>query len=312
MVLASLAALERSHRRHDEVIAELLEAARRFAAGRPDAGDLGRVRDAVAYFEGSVTRHFVDEDGSVFPRLSTRRPALAPALAELSAEHPTQITLQTEVAAAAQELDGDARPSAGKTLLDAATRLAKTHHAHVGREDAIFANAHEALTAEDDREIVAEMEMRRDRNGDGRRRSADRPAIGRDATPAAPQPRTRASRATGATTTLTTRRASVAARSSAKRTTKPAVSKPTRPAAARSAKPAATRQAKLAATEHTRSAKLAATRSAKLAATRSAKLAATRSAKLAVTRSAKRAATKQTTRAAARPARRAGGSSQKR
>src|SRR5512140_337769 len=144
MELASLAQLERSHRRHDEVMAELLEAARRLAAGRPDGGDLDRVRDAVAYFERAVARHFVDEEGSVFPRLSTRRPEPA-------------------AAAAARELDDESRPSAGKTLLDAATKLAEAHRAHVRREDEIFAGAHEALTAEDDAEIVAEMETRRGR-----------------------------------------------------------------------------------------------------------------------------------------------------
>ncbi|HEX8109427.1 MAG TPA: hemerythrin domain-containing protein, partial [Kofleriaceae bacterium] len=141
----------------------LLDAARRFAAGRPEAGDLDAVHEAVAYFGRAVTRHFVDEEGSVFPRLSTRRPELAAALAELSAEHPAQIAMQAEVAAAARDLDGDARPAAGKTLLDAATRLADAHRSHVGREDQIFATAHEALTAEDDAEIAAEMEMRRDR-----------------------------------------------------------------------------------------------------------------------------------------------------
>src|SRR3954464_13782096 len=102
MERASRAQLERSHRRHDEVMAELLEAARRLAAGRPDDGDLGRVRDAVAYFERAVARHFVDEEGSFFPRLSTRRPELAAALAELSAEHPAQIAMQAAVAAAAR------------------------------------------------------------------------------------------------------------------------------------------------------------------------------------------------------------------
>jgi hemerythrin-like domain-containing protein len=170
MELASLVQLERCHRRHDQVMTELLEAARRLAAGRPDEGDLDRVREAVAYFERAVARHFVDEEGSVFPRLSTRRPELAQALAELSAEHPLQIALQAEVASAAHELDGEARPTAGKVLLDAATKLAEAHRAHVGREDALFANAHEALTAEDDAEIVAEMETRRGRDDNGHRR----------------------------------------------------------------------------------------------------------------------------------------------
>ncbi len=167
MELVSLARLERSHRRHDHVMASLLEAARRLAAGRPDEGDVATVHEAVAYFERAVTRHFLDEEGSVFPRLSTRRPALAAELAALSAEHPTQIQMQGAVAAAAREMvDGEARPNAGKVLLDAATRLAEAHVTHVGREDAIFQIAQSALTAEDDTEIVAEMETRRDREFD--------------------------------------------------------------------------------------------------------------------------------------------------
>lgn len=208
MELASLAQLERSHRRHDDVMAELLDAARRFAAGRPDPGDLDLVRDAVAYFARAATRHFVDEEGSVFPRLSTRRPELAQALAELSAEHPAQIAMHAEVAAAAHDLDGDARPNAGKTLLDAANRLAEAHHAHVVREDEIFATAHEALTAEDDAEIVAEMEMRRVREpgaGGARPRAAARPRTTARARPSIKR---------------SPQRASVAARTKVQRTAK--------------------------------------------------------------------------------------------
>ena len=167
MELASLAQLERSHRRHDEVMAGLLEAARRLAAGRPDEGDVARVHDAVAYFERAVTRHFLDEEGSVFPRLSTRRPELAAELAALSAEHPTQIAMQGEIAAAAKELDSGARPNVGKALLDAANRLADAHRAHVVREDELFKLAHEALTGQDDVEIITEMETRRDRDDEG-------------------------------------------------------------------------------------------------------------------------------------------------
>src|SRR5262245_61402264 len=184
MPLASLEQLARSHRRHDDVLAKLLDAARRFAAGRPDPGDLDAVAAAVSYFERAVPRHFLDEEGSVFPRLSTRRPELAPELAALSAEHPPQITLQTQVITAARGLDGESRPAAGKALLDVATRLADAHRAHVAREDAIFATAEEALSAEDDNEIVAEMETRRDRDGRGRQRGGGGGGGGRRATSA--------------------------------------------------------------------------------------------------------------------------------
>ncbi len=166
MSLASLDQLDRSHRRHDDVMAQLLEAARRLAAGRPHDTDVEVVRDAVAYFERAVTRHFLDEEGSVFPRLSTRRPELAEALAALSAEHPAQIALQNAVAEHAKQLDDESRPGAGKALLEVAERLAEQHRMHVQREDEIFASAHEALTEQDDADIVSEMETRRDRDGE--------------------------------------------------------------------------------------------------------------------------------------------------
>jgi hemerythrin-like domain-containing protein len=162
-VLASLAQLEKCHRRHDDVMEGLLAAARRLAAGRPDTGDVDTVHDAVTYFKRSITRHFLDEEGSLFPRLSTRRPELAEQLASLSAEHPSQVALQDQIGELAAKLDGDSRQGAGKSLLEVAERLDAAHRTHVAREDHVFALATEALTAEDDAEIVAEMETRRDR-----------------------------------------------------------------------------------------------------------------------------------------------------
>jgi hemerythrin-like domain-containing protein len=149
------------------VVQALVAAARRLAAGRPEDADVPAVHEAVAYFQRAVPRHFLDEEGSVFPRLSTRRPELAEALAALSAEHPPQIKLQSEIASISRELSSEARPTLGKQLLEAAELLAELHGNHVRREDELFATAQEALTAEDDTEIVAEMEMRRDRDGGG-------------------------------------------------------------------------------------------------------------------------------------------------
>ncbi len=169
MDLASLAQLDRSHRRHDDVMSQLLDAARRLAAGRPHDTDVDVVRDAVAYFERAVTRHFLDEEGSVFPRLSTRRPDLAEALAALSAEHPAQIALQNAVAECAKQLDGESRFGVGKQLLEVAERLAELHRGHVTKEDEIFAAAGAALTVLDDADIVAEMETRRGRDSENGR-----------------------------------------------------------------------------------------------------------------------------------------------
>jgi hemerythrin-like domain-containing protein len=173
-VLASLAQLEKCHRRHDDVMEGLLAAARRLAAGRPDTGDVDTVHDAVSYFKRSITRHFLDEEGSLFPRLSTRRPELAEQLAALSAEHPSQVALQAQIGELAAKLDGDSRQGAGKSLLEVAERLEAAHRTHVAREDHVFALATEALTAEDDAEIVAEMETRRDRRDESGEQPAPR------------------------------------------------------------------------------------------------------------------------------------------
>lgn len=166
MHLASFAQLDRSHRRHDSVVEALLTAARRLAMGRPDSGDADTVHQSVAYFQRAGKRHFLDEEGSVFPRLSARRPQLAEQLATLSSEHPAQIALQNAIAEAAAGLSGSSQQSAGKRVLELAERLAELHRAHVAREDQLFETAQDALTSEDDAEIVFEMETRRDRDGD--------------------------------------------------------------------------------------------------------------------------------------------------
>ena len=173
MELASLAQLDRSHRRHDEVMAGLLAAARRLAAGRPEPSDVATVRDAVDYFARAVTRHFRDEEGSVFPRLSTRRPELAETLAALSSEHPLQIALHQAITDAARQLD-DGRPNGGKSVLELAEKLNEIHRAHVEKEDQIFAAARDAFTAEDDAEMTTEMETRRDQDGHRRRREPEK------------------------------------------------------------------------------------------------------------------------------------------
>ena len=45
------------------------------------------------------------------------------------------IALQNQVVEAARELEGEARPSAGMALLDAATKLFEAHRTHIERED---------------------------------------------------------------------------------------------------------------------------------------------------------------------------------
>ena len=164
MERASLGRLADSHRRLDDVMDRLLAAARRLAAGRPDAGDVAAVQGAASELAEAARRHFLDEDGSVFPRLSTRRPELAEAIARLSAEHAPQIAMQTALADAAKALDGGSRPGAGKVLLELAEKFGAQQRAHDQQEETLLADAGGALTAEDDAEIAAEMATREQRD----------------------------------------------------------------------------------------------------------------------------------------------------
>ncbi|MBP9088447.1 MAG: hemerythrin domain-containing protein, partial [Kofleriaceae bacterium] len=153
-------------------MAALVAAARRAAAGRSEPEVLQPVYDALAYFSRAAPRHFLDEDGSVFPRLSMRQPTLAPKLAALTAEHPAQVALHHRIAEAATGYALAPAARSGKALLEAALELETLHHRHVAVEDALFTQAAQLLTADDDREISAEMETRRDRDrrdGGGRR-----------------------------------------------------------------------------------------------------------------------------------------------
>lgn len=220
MDLASLAQLDHSHRRHDSVMDDLLAAARRLAMGRPDPGDPDTVHRAVTYFQHAVKRHFLDEEGSVFPRLSTRRPDLAPQLATLSSEHPAQIALQHAIAEAALGLSGSSQQGAGKRLLEATERLAELHRGHVAREDRLFDTAREVLTAEDDAEIVAEMETRRHRDGEhggggrgGANRRSNRPTTNMRRPELAAKPAIAEKRTTAKTRTAAKKRPTAAKRS---------------------------------------------------------------------------------------------------
>ncbi|HVK74391.1 MAG TPA: hemerythrin domain-containing protein, partial [Kofleriaceae bacterium] len=153
--------LDSSHRRHDERLDALLGAADRLAAGLGAGAELEEVQDAVAFFARSAANHFGDEDDTVFPALAAARPALAPALTALTAEHPGLLAGHARLRAL---VDGwaDAIPdrAVATTFVAAAREVAAAYRDHAAREDALFATAAGALDAVDG-DLVAAMEQRR-------------------------------------------------------------------------------------------------------------------------------------------------------
>jgi hypothetical protein len=140
--------LERSHRRHDEAMRALLDAAA--------AGDLETIADVVGFLERSSPRHFADEEASLFPRLAARDPSLAPTLDRIAAEHRDHEKRHARLRVRSDAGDAPA-------VLAEAEALDVVYRRHVADEDAIFARAASILTAEDDAAIVAEMDARRGR-----------------------------------------------------------------------------------------------------------------------------------------------------
>jgi hemerythrin-like domain-containing protein len=143
---AALDQLDRSHRRHDEELHALLDAAA--------AGSLDGIADAIAFLERSSPRHFADEEASLFPRLRARDPSLGDVIDRIVAEHRDQ-----EKRHARLRVRCDAGDAAA--VLAEAQSFEAVYRRHVTEEDAIFARARQVLTPEDDAAILAEMDARR-------------------------------------------------------------------------------------------------------------------------------------------------------
>src|SRR5215471_4126653 len=79
--------MEASHRRHDEHMRALIGATRRVAQGGFTAEDQAALDLAIDFFLRAASRHFADEEETLFPRLRAKRPDLAPALARIAKEH---------------------------------------------------------------------------------------------------------------------------------------------------------------------------------------------------------------------------------
>lgn len=160
--------LDRTHRRHDQALAALLEAAGHLAAGRAGPGDLDDIGEAIAYFERAVPRHFADEEDSLFPRLDAALPARRGDLDRLRAEHTEHLADHARLRELFDGWGADVPgPDDAAALLAVAQRHAATHRRHVELEDELFAEARAALSPEALTAIADEMDARRGRGGGG-------------------------------------------------------------------------------------------------------------------------------------------------
>jgi hemerythrin-like domain-containing protein len=144
----ALAQLDRSHRRHDEEMRALIEAAK--------AGELDAIADAVAFLERSSPRHFADEEESLFPRLRARDPSLGDALDRIAAEHRDHEKRHARLRVRCDAGDAPA-------VLAEAEALDALYRRHVAEEDELFGRARALLEPSDHVAILAEMDGRRGR-----------------------------------------------------------------------------------------------------------------------------------------------------
>lgn len=147
--------LTRSHRRLEEALSALSEAA------RGDRLDEATARDVADFLSRQVRRHEADEEESLFPRLEPIE-ELTAIIGQLRAEHAAHEALheRLERALSASELNEVRRVAAA---------LEDAYRTHIDVEEAVlFPTARRALKEGDLAAIVDEMQARRGRSG-GRR-----------------------------------------------------------------------------------------------------------------------------------------------
>jgi hemerythrin-like domain-containing protein len=165
MQMAWLQKLDRCHRRQDEVIESLAVAAQRLADQKPKPDDHEVVQAAIDYLLRSAPRHFQDEELTVFPRLVAQIPSLTAPFAEIVAQHKEQLALHQQLAATWQSPPS---PEASAVLLHIALSIESLHRDHAAAEDRIFSKASSLFSAQQDQDMLTEMDSRRPHGGGGR------------------------------------------------------------------------------------------------------------------------------------------------
>ena len=148
--------LTRSHRRLEEALSALSEAA------RGEQLDENTARDVSDFLARQVKRHEADEEESLFPRLATITDVVS-IVEQLRREHQAHVALHAELERALQ-------PPNLLEVRRISAALEDAYRTHIDVEEAVlFPAARRALSEHDLAAIVLEMQARRG-GGGGRRR----------------------------------------------------------------------------------------------------------------------------------------------
>jgi hemerythrin-like domain-containing protein len=150
--------LDRSHRRLEERLEELVACAAEIVEGKELRASWDAVADVLAYLERAGVRHEEDEEETVFPRLAGVV-ALRPLLKALRTEHRSQRKLVNDLA---KVVGAQKESPAGAKLSKLAAKIQASYQAHVEREDAELLPAiTRYIDAAGEAEMAAEMAERR-------------------------------------------------------------------------------------------------------------------------------------------------------
>ena len=158
--------LESTHRRIEQRLAALEQAASEVddSALRPDA--LGTIYDVMGFLARGAVRHHEDEERSLFPRLR-EVPELGELLKVLEEEHRVHDAVYAELAAYVRAWPDEGPDRAGEAHLRALVRrLGEVYAAHIQREEReLFPVARRLLGADVVATMGAEMIARRGDRG---------------------------------------------------------------------------------------------------------------------------------------------------
>jgi hemerythrin-like domain-containing protein len=163
------AQLERSHRRLEDRLDDLVQVSASAPDGALSADAAELVREVAGFFARAVRRHEEDEESSLFPRVRERADdavkAILTKLAEEHREHEELHRRLEAIGSAAGEADAGAGARELASVTDA---LVRAYRAHVEEEEKVLFPAARALFADDPGQLAAiadEMAARRGRAG---------------------------------------------------------------------------------------------------------------------------------------------------
>ena len=155
---------ERAHRRLDQQLSHLQQAATAIVRERAGAVELAAVDGVLSYLEGTAARHQRDEEEALFPRLRAAPGArdLAPLLRELTADHVTHRHLVMQLRSLRTRWPASGPDASDRaSLVTLANELARAYRRHIDREEReLLPAARERLTPAAHAAIHADLSPR--------------------------------------------------------------------------------------------------------------------------------------------------------